>query len=190
MKLLTIYSFIVWLLWSCGIWFLVYLEFVGLCQCLLLSSLLASKVDLVTIIMEIYGLLFLIVWCGVFGSKEIAGVLKTMSILCLISSFFFFRILLDWFSVWRNQPFSSILDFLDLCNFCIWYVYPCILLVYLGVSFFYINKSLLLITKKKKKFRFPHHLHRQGHRSRASIKEGMNLQCWKSSRKFSTVRHF
>ena len=28
----------------------------------------------------------------------------------------FFRTLLDWFSVWRHQPFSSILDLLDLCN--------------------------------------------------------------------------
>ena len=89
MKLLTIYSFIVRLPWSCGTWFLVYLEFVGLCQCLLLSFLLAGKVDLVAIAMEIYGWLFLIVWCGVFGRKEIVGVLKTMSILCLISSFFF-----------------------------------------------------------------------------------------------------
>ena len=28
----------------------------------------------------------------------------------------FFRTLLDWFSVWRNQPFSFILDLLDFCN--------------------------------------------------------------------------
>ena len=28
----------------------------------------------------------------------------------------FFRTLLDWFSVWRNLPFSSILDLLDFCN--------------------------------------------------------------------------
>ena len=33
--------------------------------------------------------------------------------------FLFFRTLLDWFSVRRNQHFSSILDLLDLCNFCI-----------------------------------------------------------------------
>ena len=33
----------------------------GLCQCLLLSFLLAGKVDLVAIVMDIYGLLFLIV---------------------------------------------------------------------------------------------------------------------------------
>ena len=28
----------------------------------------------------------------------------------------FFRTSLDWFSVWRNHPFPSILDFLDFCN--------------------------------------------------------------------------
>ena len=28
----------------------------------------------------------------------------------------FIRTLLDWFSVWRNNPFS-ILDLLDFCNF-------------------------------------------------------------------------
>ena len=56
---------------------------------------------------------------------------------------------MDWFSVWRNQPFSSILDLLDLYNFCIWYLHPSILPVYLGVSFFDINKSLLFIPKKK-----------------------------------------
>ena len=28
----------------------------------------------------------------------------------------FFRTLLDWFSVWRNYHFSSILDLLDFCN--------------------------------------------------------------------------
>ena len=32
---------------------------------------------------------------------------------------FFFKTFLDWLSVWRNQPFSSILDLLDLCNFFI-----------------------------------------------------------------------
>ena len=29
----------------------------------------------------------------------------------------FLRTLFDWFSVWRNQPFSIILDFFDFCNF-------------------------------------------------------------------------
>ena len=138
MKLLTIYSFIVRLLWSCGTWFLVYLEFVGLCQCLLLSFLLAGKVDLVAIKMEIYGWLFLIVWCDVFGRKEVVAsrCFEDNEHSMPDLKFLFFRTLLDWFSVWRNQPFSSILDLLDLCNFCIWYVLPCILPVYLSVSFF------------------------------------------------------
>ena len=39
---------------------MVYLEYVGLCQSLLLSFLLAGKVNLVTIIMDIYGSLM---WC-------------------------------------------------------------------------------------------------------------------------------
>ena len=30
----------------------------------------------------------------------------------------FFKTLLDWFCVWRNHTFSSILDLLDLCNVC------------------------------------------------------------------------
>ena len=30
---------------------------------------------------------------------------------------FFFRTLLDWLSTLRNQSFSSILDFIDSCNF-------------------------------------------------------------------------
>ena len=105
MKLLTIYSFIVWLLSSSEIWFLVYLEFVGLCQCQLLSFLHASKVDLVTIVMDKYGLLFLIVWCGVFGRKEIVGVLKTVSILCLISSYYFLEPYWTGYQCGENNPF-------------------------------------------------------------------------------------
>ena len=86
---MTIYSFIARLLWSCGIWFLVYLEFVGSCQCLLSGFLLAGKVVLVIIVMEIFGRSFLFVWYGVFGRREIVGVLKTLSVPCLISSFYF-----------------------------------------------------------------------------------------------------
>ena len=54
-----------------------------------LGYLLASKVDLVTILIEIYGWLFLIVWCGAFGRREMVGVLKTLSVPCLTSSFYF-----------------------------------------------------------------------------------------------------
>ena len=39
--------------------------------------------------MEIFGRLFLFVWCGVFGRREIVGVLNTLSVPCLISSFYF-----------------------------------------------------------------------------------------------------
>ena len=48
-----------------------------------------------------------------------------------------FRTLLDWLSMQRNQPFSLILNLLDLCNFFISSVHPCILPVYLSVSFLY-----------------------------------------------------
>ena len=69
----------------------------------------------------------------------------------------FLRTLFDWFSVWRNQPFS-ILDLLDFCNFRSWFVHPCILPVYLGVSLFwyqwilitYKKKTKIMIKKKKK----------------------------------------
>ena len=64
----------------------------------------------------------------------------------------FFRTLLDCFSMWRNQPFSSILDLLDLCNFCIWYVYPYILPVYLGVFLFLISINLYYLSKKSSKW--------------------------------------
>ena len=65
--------------------------------------------------------------------------------------FLFFRTLLDWFLVWRNKLFSSILDLLDLCNFCIWYVHYCILPVYLDVSLFFISINLYYLSKKRKK---------------------------------------
>ena len=60
----------------------------------------------------------------------------------------FFRTLLDWFSVRRNQPFTSILDLLDLCNVCFWFVHPCILPVYLGVSLFFISINLYYLSKR------------------------------------------
>jgi len=60
--------------------------------------------------------------------------------------FLFFRTLLDWFSMWRNQPFSSILDLLDFCNVHFLYVHPCVLGC---LSLFDINEPLLLIKKKK-----------------------------------------
>uniref|UniRef100_A0A7N2RE56 TFIIS N-terminal domain-containing protein n=1 Tax=Quercus lobata TaxID=97700 RepID=A0A7N2RE56_QUELO len=51
-KLLTIFSFIARLLRSCGIWFLGYLEFAGLCHSLLLGFWLVGKVVFAAIVME------------------------------------------------------------------------------------------------------------------------------------------
>ena len=84
----TIFSFIARLLWSYGIWFLVYLDLVGSCLFLLLGSLLAGKVTLVATAMELFGRSFLFVWCGVFGRRGIVDALKTLSVLCPTSSFF------------------------------------------------------------------------------------------------------
>ena len=61
----------------------------------------------------------------------------------------FFRTLFDWFSVWRNQPFSTILDVLVFCNIHFLFVHPCILLVYMGVSLFLISMNLYYLSKKK-----------------------------------------
>ena len=45
----------------------------------------------------------------------------------------FFRTVLDWPFALQNQSFSSIFDFLDSCNFCIWPLYTsCVL----GCPFF------------------------------------------------------
>ena len=60
--------------------------------------------------------------------------------LCLLCSIYLMLIIL---------LVLSILDLLDFCNFRSWFVHPCILPVYLGVSSFIINESLLLIKKKK-----------------------------------------
>ena len=59
----------------------------------------------------------------------------------------FLRTLFDWFSVWRNQHFS-ILDLLDFCNFRSWFVHPCMLPVYLGVSLFWYQWILITYQKK------------------------------------------
>ena len=48
--------------------------------------------------------------------KEIVGALKIVRVLPDLK-LFFFRTLLYWLSMCRNQSFSSIFDLLDLCNF-------------------------------------------------------------------------
>ena len=42
----------------------------------------------------------------------------------------FFRTLRDWLFALQNQSFPSFIDFLDSCNFCIWFLFPCLLPVY------------------------------------------------------------
>ena len=148
MNLLTISSFIARLLWSCGIWCLVYLEFIGLCLCLLLGYLLAGKVDLVTIAMEIFGWLFLIVCCGAFGRREIVGALKTSSAPCLTSSSYFSEL------YWTSSLCGGTILFLLFWIYLIFVmfaldlfppVYP--LCTWVSLSF-YINEILLLIKKQ------------------------------------------
>ena len=147
MNLLTIFSFIARLIWSCGIWCLVYLEFIGLCLCLSMGYLVASKVDLVTIVMEIYGWLFLIVCCGASGRREIVGALKTSSAPCLTSSSYFSKL------YWSDSLCGGTIFFLLFWIYLIFVMFaidlfPLYTLVYLGVSLFFINEILLLIKKK------------------------------------------
>ena len=152
MKVLTIFSFIAWLLRSYGIWFLVYLELARSCLCLLLGSLLAGKVTLVASAMELFGRLFLLTWCGVFGRRGIIDALKTLSVLCPTSSFFFSEPYLTGslcgetihFLFWIYLTFVIfVLDlFSHVYSLCAW------------VSPFY-NQWILITYQKKKNTLYP-----------------------------------
>ena len=108
---------------------------------------LASKVVLVAIIMEIFGRSFHFVWCGVFGRREIVDVLKKLSVPCLISSYYFSEPYLtgslcgetNIFLFWIYLTFVIfVLDlFTPVYFLCTW----------VSLSFD-INESLLLIKKK------------------------------------------
>ena len=60
---------------------------------------------------------------------------------------FFFRTLLDWLFALQKQSFPSLIDFLDSCHFCIWFVGPLYTPCVLGCLFFYINKTYYLSNK-------------------------------------------
>ena len=147
-KVLTIFSFIARLLWSYGIWFLVYLELDGSCLCLLLGSLLAGKVALVATTMELFGRSFLFVWCGVFGRRGIVDALKTLSVLCPTSSFFLSEPYLTgslcgetiFFLFWIYLTFVIfVLDlFTPVYSLCAW------------VSLFLLSMNSYYLSKKKK----------------------------------------
>ena len=118
--------------------------------------LLAGKVVLVPIVMEIFGWLFLIVCCGAFGRREIVGALKTLSAPCLTSSSYFSEL------YWTGSLCGGTILFLLFWIFLIFVmfafdlfplVYP--LCTWVSLSFF-INEILLLIKKKniKGKIRF------------------------------------
>ena len=61
---------------------------------------------------------------------------------------FFFRTLLDWLSSMRNSSLFSVVDLLDLCNFCNWLFTPVYFLYTWVTRFFWIYTILLLIQKK------------------------------------------
>ena len=61
---------------------------------------------------------------------------------------FLFRTLLDWLFALQKQSFPSFIDFLDSCNFCIWYVDPLYTPCVLG-CFFLISIKLITYQKKK-----------------------------------------
>ena len=63
----------------------------------------------------------------------------------------FFRTLLDWLFALQKQSFPSFVDFLDSCNFCIWFVDPLYTPCALGCSFFILIKLITYPKKKKKK---------------------------------------
>ena len=112
-----------------------------------------SLMDLVAIVMEIYGLLFLIVWCGVFGRKEIVGVLKTMSVQCLISSFYFSE------PYWTGSQCGETNLFLQFWIYLIYVIfvfdmYTPVYSLCIWVSLFFISINLYYLSKKKNVLRW------------------------------------
>ena len=129
------------------IWCLVYLGLVGSCLRQWWNSLLAGKVILVVFVMELFGRLFLLAWCGASGRRGIIDALKSLSVLSPTSSFPFSEPYLNGslfgetilFLFWIYLTFVIfVLDLLSLVySLCAW------------VSLFLINEVLLLIKKKK-----------------------------------------
>ena len=112
---LTIFSFIVLLLWIYGLWFWAYLVFLGLCHA------------------RFWG------WQGSFGRHQngyIWSIIPHCLMWCLWRErncrcfedyessipdlkLLFFRTLMDWLFALQSQSFPSFIDFLDSCNFCL-----------------------------------------------------------------------
>ena len=129
---LTIFSFIVLLLWIYGLWSMV----LGLFG--------------VSLVMPRTVLGLLGCWQGNFGCHRngyIWSIIPHCLMWCLWREWncrcfedfessildlklLFFRTLRDWLFALQRQSFPSFIDFLDSCNFCIWFLFPCLLPVY------------------------------------------------------------
>ena len=124
---LTIFSFIVLLLWIYGLWSMV----LGLFG--------------VSLVMPRTVLGLLGCWQGNFGCHR-NGYIWSFIPHCLLwclwrernsrcfedigrsildIKLLFFRTLRDWLFALQNQSFPSFIDFLDSCIFCVWFLIPC-----------------------------------------------------------------
>ena len=134
---LTIYSFIVLLLRIYGLWFWVYLELLGLC-CTLFWVMLHTVLGLLGCWQGNFGchrngyiwsiIPHCLMWClwRERNSRCFEDIERSIPNLKLL----FFRTLMDWLFALQNQSLPSFIDFLDSCNFCIWFLNPCSLPVY------------------------------------------------------------
>ena len=86
--------------------------------------------------------------CGVFGRKEIVGVLKTVSILCLISSYYFLEPYWIGYQCGENNPFIQFWIYLIYVIF-VFDLYTTIYSLCTWVSFL-ISINLYYLSKKKK----------------------------------------
>ena len=113
---LTIFSFIVRLLWICGLWFWIWSKLGYATISCGAPSMLARLVwsSLKWAYMDNYSPLFNVCLWKERNNRCFEN--NERSILDL--KLFFFRTLLDWLSTLQNQSFSSLLAFLDSCNFC------------------------------------------------------------------------
>ena len=154
MKLLTISSLIVRLLWICGLWVLGLFR-----ECWFMPM---SVVELLACWQGQLGhhrngytwivVPHCLIWC--IWKERIVGALKIVSVLYLISSYYFLESYWTGYQCGRTSPFLQFWIYL-IYVICIWSIHPCILPVYLGVSFFisinlyYYKKYIYIHTRLK-----------------------------------------
>ena len=114
---LTIYFFIVRLLWICGLWFWVFwskLVYATVCYGPLAcwqSRLGCHRNGHIWLIVP-----HCLMWC--LWRERNSRYFEDNELSIPDLKLFFFKTLLDWLATLRNQSFSSFLDFLDSCDFC------------------------------------------------------------------------